>query len=78
MNASRNLRGVPASVPVLLIVPTGETPALREGNLRMFGQMRKHALTRLYEPDARHLEAPAASIGEALAWFRAVAAAAPK
>lgn len=60
-------------VPVLFIAPTGDYPGLLKVKQRMFDALPRHPLTKLYEPDSTHLEAPSASRDEILRWTSQVA-----
>ena len=60
-------------VPVLFIAPTGDYPGLLKVKQRMFGALPRHPLTRLYEPDSTHMDAPSASRDEILRWTSRVA-----
>jgi pimeloyl-ACP methyl ester carboxylesterase len=74
MNQVRASKAVPPHVPVLFIVPTRDYPGLLKVKPMMFGFLPGHRLTRLYEPDADHEQAPAAAREEIVRWMRAVAA----
>jgi pimeloyl-ACP methyl ester carboxylesterase len=74
MNQVRATKAVPQNVPVLFIVPTRDYPALLKVKPIMFGFLPSHPLTRLYEPDGDHAQAPAASGEEIVRWMRQVAA----
>lgn len=60
-------------VPVLYIAPTGDYPGLLRVNQGMFGALPRHPLTKLYEPDSTHVDAPSASREEILRWTSQVA-----
>lgn len=73
MNQVRAMKAVPPSVPVLFIGPTRDYPGLLKVKPTMFGFLPAHPLTRLYEPEADHAQAPAASGEEIVRWMRQVA-----
>lgn len=58
--------------PVLYVSPKRDYPGLLSGRQRYFRGLPSHPATRLYEPDADHLGAPAASGAEAVGWIRAL------
>jgi pimeloyl-ACP methyl ester carboxylesterase len=60
-------------VPVLFIAPTGDYPGLLRVKQRMFDALPRHPLTKLYEPDSTHRDAPSASRDEILRWTSQVA-----
>ena len=60
-------------VPVLFIVPTGDYPGLRKVKDHFFSRLPRHPLSKLYEPDASHLNAPFASRDEIVRWTTEVA-----
>jgi alpha-beta hydrolase superfamily lysophospholipase len=72
MNQAASVRNMKPQTPVLYIAPSGDYPALQRVKSEMFGALPRHALTRLYEPSASHLEAPAASSEEILKWISQV------
>jgi pimeloyl-ACP methyl ester carboxylesterase len=74
MNEVKAVKAMNPRVPVLFIVPTGDYPPLLKAKELMFGALPRHPLTRLYEPDAGHLDAPAASVDEIVRWISEVAA----
>lgn len=73
MNFVSSLRKMKASVPVLYVAPTGDYGGLRGVRMQMFNLLPKNPNTRMFEPDASHLEAPTASIKEIAEWTTAVA-----
>jgi pimeloyl-ACP methyl ester carboxylesterase len=75
MNQSRIVKAVKAQIPVLYIVPQNDYPGLLSVKQRMFDALPAHAHTRLYEPDANHLGAPAAARDEIVRWIMQVAGA---
>lgn len=56
-------------IPVLYVPPTGDYPGLKKNKLTYFNALPENPLTRLYEPDASHMEAPAASSQEIIRWI---------
>jgi hypothetical protein len=75
MNMTRNAAAVKPGVPVLWIVPSREEEPLRTAVLAISRRLPANASTRLVEPAADHLDAPAASAALIAAWMREVAAA---
>lgn len=75
MNQVRASKALPRSIPVLYVAPTGDYPGLRRTKQMMFGALPSNPSTRLYEPNADHLQAPAAASDEVMRWMREVAAA---
>ncbi len=73
MNQSAALNKLDPAIPVLLIVPTRDYPGLLRLKQATVNALPPNPLTRLYEPDATHLEAPTASAPETIRWIRAVA-----
>lgn len=73
MNQWSAVKTMNPKVPVLYIVPTSDYPALRKVKQEMFGALPSHPLTKLYEPNANHINAPTASIGEIARWVTDVA-----
>ena len=73
MNIPRAARAVDPKVPVLYVLPTRDYPGLLKAGPTTFGALPKHPHTRLYEPSADHLNAPAASVDEIVRWTREVA-----
>lgn len=74
MDQAQALRRLPAGLPVLLVVPKRDYPGLLRLKQATFDALPRHPLTRLYEPEASHLEAPAAAVDEIARWTREVAA----
>lgn len=75
MNQAKAVKGMNPDVPVLYIAPTDDYPGLRRVKQTMFGALPKNPRTKLYQPNAKHLQAPSASIEEIAAWTTAVAGA---
>lgn len=76
MNQRNSTRAIPPQTPVLYIAPSRDYPGLQKIKQVMFDLLPAHPLTRLYEPDASHLESPGASADEIARWVTEVAAAA--
>lgn len=72
-HTGRALRNVMPATPVLYVAPTRDHPGLKRAKDRMFGALPPNPATRLYEPNADHTGAPAASAGEVARWIREVA-----
>ena len=60
-------------VPVLFIVPTGDYPGLRKVKDHFFSRLPKNPLSKLYEPESSHVNAPSASLDEIVRWTTEVA-----
>ena len=75
MNEVKAAKTMNPATPVLYVAPTQDYPGLRRIKQLMFGSLPANPLTKLYEPDASHVEAPTASIDEIVAWTSAVAGA---
>jgi esterase/lipase len=60
-------------VPVLYVAPKGDYPILAKSKQVIFSAFPPHALTKLYEPDSTHLEAPSAARDEIFRWTSQVA-----
>jgi alpha-beta hydrolase superfamily lysophospholipase len=72
MNQVLAMKSIKADTPVLFIAPTNDYPGLSRIKQEMFGLLAKHPITRMYEPNASHLNAPSASIQEIENWIAAV------
>ncbi|QDZ29784.1 carboxylesterase [Noviherbaspirillum sp. UKPF54] len=59
---------VKPQVPVLYIAPSGDYPALARSKQARFAALPRNPLNRLYEPNASHIGAPAASADEIARW----------
>jgi pimeloyl-ACP methyl ester carboxylesterase len=75
MNQVKSSKAIDPKVPVLFVAPTRDYPALQRVKSRMFDALPNNPLTRLVEPSASHLEAPAAAMEEIARWTTEVAAA---
>lgn len=73
MNQVKSSKAIPPQVPVLFIAPTRDYPGLQRVKSMMFGALPANPRTRLAEPSASHLEAPAASIEEIARWTAEIA-----
>lgn len=69
------VRHMNPATPVLFITPTRDYAALLNVKQQMFDALPKNPLTKLYEPDSSHIEAPSASVEAIVAWIGAVIAA---
>ncbi len=74
MSTRRAAKEANPQVPILWIVPKRDYPGLKATNVPLFAALPKNPATRLYEPDASHLEAPSAALEEILRWTAEVAA----
>lgn len=73
MNQTKAVQGMNPATPTLFIVPTGDYPGLRSVKQEMFDALPKNPLTMLYEPEASHISAPAASVDAIVEWTARVA-----
>ena len=73
MSLVKAAKAVNPEIPVLYVAPTGDYPHLLKAKGVIFGALPRHPLTKLYEPDATHLDAPSASREEILRWTSQVA-----
>lgn len=73
MNQLIAVKDMNPTVPVLFIVPKSDFPGLLKAKQPMFDALPRHPLTRLYEPDSNHRDAPSASLEEILRWTGEVA-----
>lgn len=73
-NMSHVVRNVKSGIPILYIAPTRDYPILKRDNPKHFSALPSHELTRLYEPETDHLNAPFASAEEIIKWIKEVAA----
>lgn len=64
---------VKSGVPVLYVAPTRDYPSLKQQRQSNFSALPGHPLTRLYEPESGHLDAPAAAAAEIIRWINEVA-----
>lgn len=62
------IKNLSPATPVLFIVPTNDHPGLLKVKDEMFGALPDNPLTKLIEPDADHVTAPAASIDAIVEW----------
>jgi esterase/lipase len=60
-------------IPVLYVAPKRDYPILLKSKQVIFSALPPHPLTKLYEPDSTHLDAPSASRDEILRWTLQVA-----
>jgi pimeloyl-ACP methyl ester carboxylesterase len=73
MNQTMAVKTMNPRVPVLYIGPTGDYPGLLKVKQSMFDSLPRNPLTKLYEPDSSHLNAPSASLDEIVRWTTGVA-----
>ncbi len=73
MNQAKAEQGIDPAIPVLFIAPTRDSPGLRSVKQQMFDRRPRNPRSQLYEPDASHMEAPAASLGVIATWTTSVA-----
>lgn len=73
MSFTRAARAVNPRVPILFIIPTRDYPGLLKTSPSIFRMLPANPLTRLYQPDSDHLNAPGASADEIARWTREVA-----
>ena len=71
---SHAYRRVQAGTPVLYVAPTRDYPGLKRIKRTLFEGLPPHPLTRMSEPDSKHLDAPTAAAGDIVAWIKLVAA----
>jgi pimeloyl-ACP methyl ester carboxylesterase len=68
MNMTLAAKRMNPKVPVLYIAPSGDYPGLKKTKQAMFDALPRHPSTRLFEPEASHLQAPSASVEEIARW----------
>lgn len=68
MSLPKAVKAMDPTIPALYIVPTGDYPVLLKAKQPMFDSFPSNSLTKLYEPDATHLDAPFASRVEIMRW----------
>jgi pimeloyl-ACP methyl ester carboxylesterase len=73
MNQVKASRAMNPQVPVLFIAPKNDYPPLLRIKQMMFDALPTNPLTRMYEPDSSHLDAPSASRDEIARWTAEVA-----
>jgi pimeloyl-ACP methyl ester carboxylesterase len=73
MNQVKASRAMNPQVPVLFIAPKNDYPALLRIKQMMFDALPRNPLTRMYEADSSHLDAPSASRDEIARWTAEVA-----
>jgi pimeloyl-ACP methyl ester carboxylesterase len=73
MNMDRAVRAVNPRVPVLWVAPKRDYPALIKFALPLYRDLPANRLTRLYQPDADHRNAPTVAADEIARWTREVA-----
>ena len=73
-HTTRAFRNVKEGTPVLYVAPKRDYHGLQQSKHQNFQALAPHPLTRLYEPNSDHLNAPAAAASEAILWIRQVSA----
>jgi hypothetical protein len=73
MNQLKASRAMNPQVPVLFTAPKNDYPGLLRIKQMLFDALPRNALTRMYEPDSSHLDAPFASRDEIVRWTAEVA-----
>jgi hypothetical protein len=73
MNQVKASRAINPQVPVLFIAPTNDYPGLLKIKQMMFEALPRNPLTRMYEPNSSHIDAPSASREEIVRWTAEVA-----
>jgi alpha-beta hydrolase superfamily lysophospholipase len=73
MNQEKASRAMNPQVPVLFIAPKNDYPGLLKVKQTMFEALPRNPLTRMYEPDCSHFDAPSASRDEIVRWTTEVA-----
>jgi pimeloyl-ACP methyl ester carboxylesterase len=73
MNQMKASRAMKPQVPVLFIAPKNDYPGLLRIKHMMFDALPRNPLSRMYEPDSGHLDAPFASRDEIVRWIAEVA-----
>jgi len=73
MNQTTAVERMNPQVSVLFIVPTGDYPGLLKVKDHFFSLLPKNPLSKLYEPDSSHVNAPSASRDEIVRWTTEVA-----
>lgn len=76
MNMGRAAKAANPQSPILWIIQKRDYPGLLKSSPLIFRMLPPSPLTRLYEPDSDHLNAPGASADEIARWTREVAVAA--
>lgn len=73
VSLSKAAKAMNPEIPVLYVAPKGDYPMLLKSKQVIFSALPPHPLTKLYEPDSSHLDAPSASRDEILRWTSQVA-----
>lgn len=77
MNQGIATRNLNPATPVLFVGPTRDYKGLLRVKQAMFNSLPRNPLTKLYEPNSTHMDAPSASIDEIIRWTAEVAAKKP-
>jgi hypothetical protein len=72
-HTTRIFKNVRAGIPVLFIAPTRDYPGLSQSKHANFSALPRHAMTRMFEPESSHLNAPSAAKEEIIRWIDEVA-----
>jgi pimeloyl-ACP methyl ester carboxylesterase len=73
MSLIKAVKSMNTTTPVLYVAPKGDYPILLKAKQVIFGALPPHAMTKLYEPDSDHLDAPSASRDEIFRWTSQIA-----
>lgn len=69
-HTSRVFKNVMPGTPVLYVAPKRDYPSLVKSKYDNFGALPPNPQTRMYEPDADHLNSPGAAAPEIILWIR--------
>lgn len=72
MNQTLATQNMNPKVPVLFVAPTKDYSGLLKVKQQMFGALPGNPQSRLYEPNASHLDAPSASLAAIVDWTAAL------
>lgn len=75
INMGRAAKAANPRLPILFIIPKRDYPGLLKSSPSVFRMLPANPLTRLYEPESDHLNAPGASADEIARWTKEVAGA---
>jgi hypothetical protein len=64
MSLIKAAKAINPRIPVVYVGPKDDYPILLKGKQVIFNALPPHPLTKLYEPDSSHLDAPSASRNE--------------
>jgi pimeloyl-ACP methyl ester carboxylesterase len=74
MNQLKSSRAIKPATPVLYVAPTRDYPGLQRVKQQMFHALPANAQSKMIEPSASHIEAPAAAAKDIWDWMREVTA----